>query len=109
MRHILCCAMTTATRKALGHRIRILRKENHLTQQKLALMVNVERSYLAKLEAGTRNPSIDCLEKIAEGLGVTLSELLHDVEREGRENPLFQEEETRASNKPRVNYHVTKL
>lgn len=73
-------AMTIDTRKALGSRIRQLRKANNLSQQKLALMVNVERSYLAKLEQGIRNPTIDCLEKIAGGLDVTLSELLAGVD-----------------------------
>ncbi len=72
--------MTAQTREALGNRIRELRKANGLSQQKLALMVNVERSYLAKLEQGKRNPSIDCLEKIAGGLDVTLSELFANLE-----------------------------
>ena len=75
--------MTAQTREALGNRIRELRKANGLSQQTLALMVNVERSYLAKLERGKRNPSIDCLEKIAGGLGVTLSELFADIEAQG--------------------------
>ncbi|MBQ9041686.1 MAG: helix-turn-helix transcriptional regulator [Eggerthellaceae bacterium] len=75
--------MTAQTREALGNRIRELRKANGLSQQKLALMVNVERSYLAKLEQGKRNPSIDCLEKIAGGLDVTLSELFAGLETSG--------------------------
>lgn len=75
--------MTAQTREALGNRIRELRKANRLSQQKLALMVDVERSYLAKLERGKRNPSIDCLEKIAGGLDVTLSELFAGIEGDG--------------------------
>lgn len=76
------CIMTAPTRKALGKRIRMLRKANKLSQQKFALMVGVERSYLSKLEAGKRNPSIDCIEKIANGLDVTLSELFLNIEAE---------------------------
>ena len=49
--------MSQNTRKAIGNRIRELRKSQKLSQQKLALMVNVERSYLAKIEGGKRNPS----------------------------------------------------
>lgn len=75
--------MSIETREALGARIRELRKANNLSQQKLALMVNVERSYLAKLERGKRNPSIDCIEKIAGGLGVSLSELFYEIGPEG--------------------------
>ena len=71
--------MTESTRRAIGARIKTLRIENGLSQQKLALMVGVERSYLAKLEAGKRNATIDCFEKIADGLGVSLIELLQDA------------------------------
>ena len=75
-------SMTISTRESLGKRIRELRKANKLSQQKLALMTGVERSYLAKLEAGKRNPSIDCIEKIAGGLDITLSQLFQEVEDE---------------------------
>ena len=78
--------MTAQTRAALGNKIKMLRKANNLSQQKLALMVSVERSYLAKLEHGKRNPSIDCIEKIAGGLGVTLSELFEGLENETEES-----------------------
>ena len=60
--------------KAIGNRIRELRKSQKLSQQKLALMVNVERSYLAKIEGGKRNPSLECIEKISKGLGLSLEE-----------------------------------
>ena len=101
--------MTVPTRKALGHRIRTLRKANRLTQQKLALMVDVERSNLAKIEAGSRNVSFDSLEKIAGGLGVTLSELVFDVEREGRENPSFQNADDKKRAAKSIKYGYTKL
>ncbi|MDO4290810.1 MAG: helix-turn-helix transcriptional regulator [Eggerthellaceae bacterium] len=71
--------MTTSTRQAIGRAIRDLRKENGLTQEKLALMVGVERSYLAKLEAGKRNASIDVLEKIADGFDLTLAEFFSRI------------------------------
>ena len=72
--------MTAATREALGKRIKELRKANNLTQQKLALMVNIERGYLAKIEGGSRNPTVDCLEKLADGFDITLSELFEGVD-----------------------------
>lgn len=71
--------MSANVRKALGQKIRMTRKKNALSQQKLALMVNVERSYLAKVELGQKNPSLDVLEKISGGLGVTLSELFEGI------------------------------
>lgn len=66
--------MSQNTRKAIGNRIRELRKSQKLSQQKLALMVNVERSYLAKIEGGKRNPSLEFIEKISKGLGLSLEE-----------------------------------
>lgn len=71
--------MTQATRQAIGQRIRHLRKAQGLSQEKLALMVGVERSYLAKVEAGTRNVSIDVLEKIAGGFGMSLAEFFSGI------------------------------
>ena len=51
--------MTHATRKNVGQRVRALREESNLTQEQLALMTGVGRSYLAKVEAGNRNATID--------------------------------------------------
>lgn len=71
--------MTQTTRKNVGQRIRALREQNNLTQEQLALMTGVGRSYLAKVEAGSRNATVDFLEKIAVGLGTTLGDLFEDL------------------------------
>lgn len=42
-------------------------------------MIGVERSHLSRIESGDRNPSFDLLEKIAESLGATLSELFEGI------------------------------
>ncbi|BAK45763.1 hypothetical protein EGYY_27710 [Eggerthella sp. YY7918] len=42
-------------------------------------MIGVGRSYLAKIETGKRNPTIDFLEKVAIGLDVTLEELFKEL------------------------------
>ena len=71
--------MSESTRALLGKRIRALRNENGLTQSKLALMINVEQSYLSKLERGDRNPSLSLLEKIADAFDITLAELFDGI------------------------------
>ena len=71
--------MTHATRKNVGQRVRALREESNLTQEQLALMTGVGRSYLAKVEAGNRNATIDFMEKVALGLGVTLGQLFEGL------------------------------
>lgn len=61
--------------KALGERIRELRGKTGLSQEKFALSIGMDRSYFASVEAGRRNVSLCNIEKIAKGLGVSLSEL----------------------------------
>ena len=59
----------------LGKRIRELRKQTGLSQERLALKIGMDRTYFASVEAGKRNISIVNIKKISDGLGVTLSEL----------------------------------
>jgi transcriptional regulator with XRE-family HTH domain len=72
--------MSEQTRQALGRRIRALRTERGLSQRKLSLMLGIDRSYIIGIELGRKNPTVDSLEKIAAGLGVTLSELFEITE-----------------------------
>ena len=65
--------------KLLGERIQELRKQKGLSQEKFALHINMDRTYFASVEAGKRNVAIQNIQKIAEGLGVSLSELFHGL------------------------------
>lgn len=60
----------------IGNNIARLRKEKSLTQKELAEKCNLSRSYLADLERDRYNPSLDSLKLVANGLGVSVSELL---------------------------------
>lgn len=59
----------------LGRRIKDLRAKNGLSQEKFALQIEMDRTYFASVEAGKRNVAIRNIKKIADGLGVTISEL----------------------------------
>lgn len=59
----------------LGLRIKELRNKAGLSQEKFALSIEMDRTYFASVEAGRRNISICNTKKIADGLGVSLSEL----------------------------------
>lgn len=59
----------------LGKRIQQLRKAKGLSQEKFALNIGMDRTYLASVEAGKRNIAIVNIKKIADGLAVSLSEL----------------------------------
>ena len=64
---------------SLGGRVRQLRDAKGWTQETLAERAAMDRSYIAGIEAGLRNPSVKAVGKIAKGLGVRLSELFEDV------------------------------
>ena len=66
---------TEMVTKELGHRIRELRQKTGLSQEKFALKIDMDRTYFASVEAGKRNIAIINIKKIADGLGITLSEL----------------------------------
>ncbi|WP_295068756.1 helix-turn-helix transcriptional regulator [Ruminococcus sp.] len=59
----------------LGERIRELRLKTGLSQEKFALKIGLDRTYYSSVENGKRNVAIVNIEKIANGFGITLSEL----------------------------------
>lgn len=63
----------------IGNRIRELRKETGLSQEKFAAKIGMDRTYFASVELGKKNISIVNLEKIADGLNVSLAELFRNV------------------------------
>ena len=65
--------------KDLGDRIKELRQKTGLSQEKFALKIEMDRTYFASVEAGRRNIAIVNIKKIADGLGVTLSELFKGI------------------------------
>ena len=65
--------------KTIGLRIRELRNKTGLSQEKFALKIEMDRTYLASVESGRRNISIVNLEKIIKGLNTTFSEFFEDM------------------------------
>ncbi len=65
--------------KAFGLKVQQLRKQAGLSQEKFALSIDMDRTYFASVEAGKRNIAIKNIQKIADGLGVSLSELFEDL------------------------------
>ncbi len=59
-------------RKLVGLRIKELRAERHLSQEKCAFSAGIDRTYLASVELGRRNISIINLNKICESFGISL-------------------------------------
>lgn len=67
--------------KKLGTRIKELRIQTGLSQEKFALKIDMDRTYFASVEAGKRNISIINIKKISDGLGVSLSKLFEGMEK----------------------------
>lgn len=60
----------------LGERLVKLRKSKNLTQEKFAKEIGIGLASLQRYESGERSPTLDTLEKIANGLNVSLSEVM---------------------------------
>lgn len=65
--------------KKTGLRIKTLRMERHLTQERLSNDIGMAQSYLAEVENGKRNVSLVNIARIAKGLGVQLGELFEGI------------------------------
>lgn len=64
---------------ALGKVIRMLRHSRGISQEELADIASIDRSYIGQVERGTRNLSFSNLSKIATALGVTVSDLTKGI------------------------------
>jgi transcriptional regulator with XRE-family HTH domain len=62
--------------RLLAERIKMLREARGWTQEQLAERSAMQRSYLADLELGRRNPSVRTLVKVANAFDIAVPELL---------------------------------
>lgn len=58
----------------VGKRIKELRNKLGISQEELAFRSEIHRTYIASLEVGKRNVSIETLEKVVNALEVSMSE-----------------------------------
>lgn len=61
-----------------AQQLRILRKSKGLSQEALAELANLHRTYVSAVERGERNISIDNIEKLSIALGVDVTSLFQD-------------------------------
>ncbi len=62
--------------KALGKRIKGIRKENEMSQDQLGFEVGIRREQIIRIEAGSQSTGIDVLKKFADAFDIKLPELL---------------------------------
>jgi transcriptional regulator with XRE-family HTH domain len=63
--------------KWLGRRIYKFRKQNRLTQAALAERARISNEFMSAVERGAKLPSLQVLERIANGLRVNMKDLLN--------------------------------
>ncbi len=64
----------------LGNRIRFYRKQKHLSQEELAELCDFHPTYIGQLERGEKNATLESVNKLSRGLGISLDELLKDID-----------------------------
>lgn len=66
-------------KKLFGERVRLQRENRHLSQEKLAELCDLHRTYIGGIERGERNVSIENIQKIAKALGIKISVLFKNL------------------------------
>ena len=59
-----------------GQNVQRIRKERNISQEKLAELAGLHRTYIGMIERAEKNITLCNIEKIAKALGVEISELV---------------------------------
>ena len=72
--------------QAIGMRIKEIRKQKKIPQEKLAEMIGITPNYLSALEREAYNIKLDTLVQIIDCLDITADDLFRDVIKNGYQN-----------------------
>ncbi len=76
MHHACLAKLFLKSQKILAERVKNLRHIKKLSQEKMAMDAEIDRTYASQIERGIGNPSLKGLCALSEVLGVSLGELL---------------------------------
>lgn len=76
------CEEVPDLQKTLGKRIRDLRAKKGFSQESFADHCGLHRTYMGGIERGERNLTIQTVLTVARGLGMSISDLFTDIERQ---------------------------
>lgn len=68
----------TSARLRFAENLRKTRREQGISQEKLAELAELHRTYIGSVERGERNITIDNMERLARALGVSIQTLLEE-------------------------------
>ncbi|MFN6088814.1 MAG: helix-turn-helix domain-containing protein [Cyclobacteriaceae bacterium] len=66
-----------AIQQKIAVRIKAIRQEKGLTQEALAWSADVDRTFMNHVESGRKNISLNSLEKILSGLGISFKDFFN--------------------------------
>lgn len=75
-------------RMSIQQRLITLRKERDLTQQEMADAIGVHVNQIRRYEAGSTQPSLDALKRIAVAMSVTIDSLVFEEDERGPDDQL---------------------
>lgn len=74
----------------VGKRVRQLREKAGLSQNRLAIKAGIAPSYIPDIEKGKKCPTVQTLDYICFGLGITLAEFFRESEEQKELNATIQ-------------------
>lgn len=75
----------SADSKLLGEIVRREREKRQLSQESLAALANISRTYLGEIERGVVNISFITLKALADGLNMNMSQLVEKYEQQEKQ------------------------
>jgi transcriptional regulator with XRE-family HTH domain len=72
---------SNSIQRKFGVQVRRMRNARGWSQEALAFEAELDRTYVSGIERGVRNPTLTVIAKIALGFGVSMAELMRDVEK----------------------------
>ena len=70
----LCMVMDMVDNYSIGKRLKELRREYGLSQERLALQAEITTAYLGQIERGIKNPTVVTVGRLCDALGISLAE-----------------------------------
>ena len=67
--------------EAIGKTIKYIRKQKGISQEKLAEQIDSHQVYISEIERGLKMPSLLVLNEMAKCFGMTLTELVSEIEK----------------------------
>lgn len=61
-------------KQRFGIRLKEIRREKGMSQETLSLAAGLDRTYIPSIEKGTRNVSLEVIEKLAKALAVSIND-----------------------------------